>query len=374
MNTGPKLKILVLFDFPWWNAAAYYVHNVVLALESLGHAVYFAGKSGTPIWINLENTKINLYDISFFKTSPLKLLQSYSSVKKIVNEKEIDILVPAVAQGHIVSGMIKKLNNRRISILKLCLDNVSPVNNPLNKYLHNTLTDYFIFPGQSTKKRYEPLFEIRNFTLLHAPIDLEKFLDYSQTRKFKKSLGIPDDKIVISFIGRFSPEKGIFFLLEIIKYASKKNDKLFFILSGSEEQIKYDEVEKAIKEKDLYQRVKILTKQDDVRNLLSITDIGLMSSRYSEYICRIAMEFMAFKIPVVAPELNVIPEVVENNITGFIYPLNDSFTAAEKLLELAEDINHRNRFGKDGYYRIQNNYSLNIFTNEISIILKNVIK
>ena len=374
MSTDRKLNILVLFDFPWWNAAAYYVYNVILTLENLGHQIYFAGKSGTPIWEKLENTNVKFYNISFYKTSPTKLLQSYSKVKKKVNEEKIDCLLPAVAQSHIVSGMINIFTKKRIPIIKLCLDNVSPVNNPFNKYLHNSLTDFLIFPGQSTKSRYEPFFNIRNFKIIHAPIDLEKFLDYSQSRKFKKSLKIPDDKIVVSFIGRFSPEKGIFFLLEIIKKASEQNENLFFILSGSEEQIKYSEVEEAIKVKDLSERVKILSKQDDVRDLLSITDIGLMSSRYSEYICRIAMEYMAFKIPVVAPELNVIPEVVENNVTGFIYHLNDSAFASEKILNLADDSNLRGKMGIEGYNRIQNNYSLTIYKEEVHNILGKIIK
>ncbi len=374
MSTDRKLKILVLFDFPWWNAAAYYVQNVVLALESLGHQVYFAGKLGTPIWENLKKTEANFYDISFYKTSPKILFKSYSSVKKIVNEEEIDLLLPAVAQGHIVSGMIKKFIKKNIPIIKLCLDNMSPVNNPLNKYLHNSLTDYFIFPGKSTKVRYEPFFNINNFKILHAPIDLGKFLNYNLTNGLEKSLGIPDEKIVVSFIGRFSPEKGIFFLLEIIKKAAEHNEKLFFILSGSEEQIKYSEVTWLIKEYNLLERVKILPKQNDVRDLLSITDIGLLSSRYSEYICRIALEFMAFKIPVIAPELNVIPEVIENNVSGFIYPLNDTSIAAEKLLIMATNVNLSKKLGNEGFYRIQNNYSLNVFTNEMKNIIEKVIR
>ena len=62
MSTDRKLKILVLFDFPWWNAAAYYVYNVVLVLNNLGHTVYFAGKSGTPTWEKLKNSKTKFLD------------------------------------------------------------------------------------------------------------------------------------------------------------------------------------------------------------------------------------------------------------------------------------------------------------------------
>jgi glycosyltransferase involved in cell wall biosynthesis len=374
MNSNKKRNVLILFDFPWWNAAAYYLYNVVLSLNKLDYNIFFAGKSGTKIWENLRNIEIKLYDISFYKTAPLKLLKSYSSIKKIVDEEKIDILLPAVAQGHIVSGMIKKFIKREIPIIKLCLDNVSPVNNPLNKYLHNSLTDYFIFPGQSTKSRYKPFFEISDFKIIHAPIDYENFLNYKPKNELHKALDIPEGKTVVSFIGRFSPEKGIFFLLEIIKKVSEKNENLFFILSGSEEQVKYSEVEESIRTKNLTKIVKIIPKQDDVRDLLSITDIGLMSSRYSEYICRIALEFMAFKIPIVAPELNVIPEVVENDVTGFIYPLNDSYVAAEKLLNLAKDISLRNKMGKEGFNKIQNNYSLNVFAEEMKDILHKVIR
>jgi len=374
MSSDRKLKILVLFDFPWWNAAAYYIQNVVLALGNLGHKVYFAGKTGIPICENLKDTETKFYDISLYKTSPIKLLKSYSSVKKIISKENIDILLPAVAQGHIVSGLIKKIFKINIPIIKLCLDNVSPVNNLLNRYLHNSLTDYFIFPGQATKSRYKPLFDVRNFKIIHAPIDMEKFLNYSPTNELKKSLKIPGEKVIVSFIGRFSPEKGIFFLLEIIKSASEKNDKLFFILSGSEQQIKYSEVEEAIEAKDLTKKVRILPKQEDVRDLLSITDIGLMSSRYSEFICRIAMEFMAFKIPVVAPDLNVIPEVILNDKTGFIYPLNESSFAAGKILQLAEDISLRRNIGNECYKRIKENYSLRTFENELKNIIEKMVK
>ena len=83
---------------------------------------------------------------------------------------------------------------------------------------------------------------------------------------------------------------------------------------------------------------------------------------------------MSFKIPVVAPELNVIPEVVKDNITGFVYPLNNSSFASEKILKLADDCDLREKMGNEGFKRIQSQYSLNTFMAEMKDILRKTIK
>ena len=108
---------------------------------------------------------------------------------------------------------------------------------------------------------------------------------------------------------------------------------------------------------------------EDVRDLISVTDIGLLSSRYSEFICRIAMEFMAFEVPVVAPRLNVIPEVVKDTETGFIYDLNDSNRAANFILSLSNDERLRETLGKNAFKRMEEIYNLKHFKFEFEKIL-----
>ena len=161
--------------------------------------------------------------------------------------------------------------------------------------MHNQLTNYLVFPGHATLIRYNNIFRIKKYKILHAPLEVNEFLDFSFNSDLNKSLNIPENKIVVSFIGRFSPEKGIYFLIDIIKQVLEKSDKVFFLLSGSEVQIKHGDVWNLVIGNNLHNNVKIIDKVDDVRKIISITDIGILSSRYSEFICRIAMEFMAFK-------------------------------------------------------------------------------
>ena len=365
------MNVLVLYQSPWWNAAAYYTFNVVKALKQSNHNIIFAGRDDTPLAREISHFDIKINDIDLFTYSPFKLISNIRQIKKLIIENHIDVVIPVSAPGHILIGLNKKIRIKSLPILKVCLDNVPPVNNVFNRHLHNKLTNYFLFPGLSTKKRYDKIFSINKYKILHAPLDLNEFSNYLSNSKIKKNLGIPNNKIIISFIGRFSPEKGIFFLVDIVKKAVEKSDKVFFLFSGIEGQIKHSDALKEVEESGLQEFVKIIDKVDDVRDLISITDLGLLTSRYSEFICRIVMEYMAFKVPVVAPDLNVIPEVVEDNKTGFIYDLNDSNSAVEYILNLTEDKELRKQMGESAFERLNEFFSLVNFKKELEDILAN---
>lgn len=365
------MKILVLYQSPWWNAAAYYAFNLVLSLKRLGYEVIFIAKKDTPIAERIISDQINLIDLNLFENNPIKFIGNINKVKKIIIDQNIDYLIPISAPSHIMLGIAKLFFGIKLPIVKVCLDNVPPIKNTLNRYLHNKLTDHFIFPGQSTKIKYKS-FTINNFSIIHAPLDVIKFTDFYPKENLKSEFGIPLDKTIVSFIGRFSPEKGIFFLLDIIKTVTKKSDNTFFILSGSEEQVKFVDVQNKIDELQLTDKIKIINKVNDVRKIISITNIGLLSSRYSEFICRIAMEFMSFKVPIVAPRVNVIPEVVGSDENGFIYEATDYNQAANYLLGLINDKNLLDRMGNNSYNRILSKYDVEVFDNEIKSILENI--
>ena len=363
------MKILVLYQSPWWNAASYYSYNLVKSLSRIGCEIIFVGIVDTPIGKKISEENYPILNINLFENNPLKFYGNIKKVRDIIVKEKIDCLIPISAPGHIIVGIIKKLSNKMLPIIKVCLDNVHPINNLANKYLHNKLTDYFIFPGNSTKVNYHS-FQLNNYSIIHAPIDVNEFLDFSPAEDYKTLFGIPKHKVIISFIGRFSPEKGIFFLLDIIRLTLAQNDNLFFILSGSEEQIKYADVQNKIDEYKIDDKVKIINKVDDVRNIISITDIGILSSRYSEYICRIAMEFMAFKKPIVAPNVNVIPEVVGDETNGFIYQIDNSTEASNFIIKLANNNIMRSQMGENSYQRIKRFYDTTAFDNQVKNILE----
>ncbi|HQU71484.1 MAG TPA: glycosyltransferase family 4 protein, partial [Calditrichia bacterium] len=67
------------------------------------------------------------------------------------------------------------------------------------------------------------------------------------------------------------------------------------------------------------------------KEVIAALDIGVVTSRGSEVICRVAAEYMAMGKPVVVTDVNVLPEMVDDGINGFVVGNSDHQTLARRL-------------------------------------------
>ncbi|MFH0931018.1 MAG: glycosyltransferase family 4 protein, partial [Candidatus Zixiibacteriota bacterium] len=100
---------------------------------------------------------------------------------------------------------------------------------------------------------------------------------------------------------------------------------------------------------------------EDPRKIISLMDIGVVASIGSETVCRVALEYMALGKPVVATDINGIPEVVKDGINGLIVKPKNSTSMADAILELLKDKTKRESYGKAGRVLTENEFSLNNF-------------
>jgi glycosyltransferase involved in cell wall biosynthesis len=72
----------------------------------------------------------------------------------------------------------------------------------------------------------------------------------------------------------------------------------------------------------------------------------------------VLLEAMACSKPVVATDVMSIPEIVENGETGFLVPVQDSSALAKALDTLIETPELRDKFGKAGFRRVQEEFTI----------------
>lgn len=94
----------------------------------------------------------------------------------------------------------------------------------------------------------------------------------------------------------------------------------------------------------------------EVPNALHKTDIFVLGSERESFGVS-AVEAMACGLPVIATDVSGFREVIEDNVTGFIVPVNDAKAMAEKMLELYYDKTLRERMGRRGRQRVEKLYS-----------------
>lgn len=178
----------------------------------------------------------------------------------------------------------------------------------------------------------------------------------------KKDLGINDNDIVVTFIGRLVKEKGILDLLDSYQKLSSNNIKYIIIGDLPEGERDVETLKLLYK----YQKEKNIIFTGQVSNIneyLTLSDIYCLPS-YREGMPRSIIEAMAMKNAIIATNIRGSREEVIDNENGFLVPLQASMYIANKIEELANDKNKLNQYKEASFIRAKTNY------NEVDVVKK----
>jgi glycosyltransferase involved in cell wall biosynthesis len=107
----------------------------------------------------------------------------------------------------------------------------------------------------------------------------------------------------------------------------------------------------------------LLGERDDVRELLAVSDVFVLSSR-SEGLPMSVIEAMAAGLPVVATAVGGVPELVVDGETGMLVPPGDERSLASALRRLLADPELRRQMGDAGRRRAEQLFDLGRFHRE----------
>ena len=165
------------------------------------------------------------------------------------------------------------------------------------------------------------------------------------------------ETISILCIARLSPEKGLIGLVEAFaKSVEKKpNLELRIIGEGPDRTI----IEQTIIDLNLSKRCHLLggASEEEIFNQLSLTDIFVISS-LMEGLPVVLMEALAMKVPVIAPCVAGIPELVSHGESGLLFSPSNWEELSECLLQLSNDSGLRNKLASEGQRRVQEEFDI----------------
>jgi glycosyltransferase involved in cell wall biosynthesis len=161
----------------------------------------------------------------------------------------------------------------------------------------------------------------------------------------------------ILFIGRFDHVKGLPVLLEAfaVLAAEDKAAHLHLVGDGPQRQA----LEAMVREKELDRRVTFYgyRSQAELREHFAAADVFVMTS-FAEGIPVVLMEAMSFGVPVVAPRITGIPELVVEGVSGTLTTPGHVAELVEAIRELLNDPEQRNRFAAQGRRMVENEFHI----------------
>lgn len=165
----------------------------------------------------------------------------------------------------------------------------------------------------------------------------------------RKELGICDSAYVVGMIGRISKQKApdIFIKMaaEVIKYIPEVE---FIIVGDGDMKL---EVLAEAKELGISERLHITGWVDKPAKFLTAMDCAVLLSRWEGFGLVIA-EYMFAHKPVVATNVDAIPDLVTNDVNGLLVNVDDAKAAAVAVQRLYNDEDLRNKFIENAYNKV----------------------
>lgn len=166
--------------------------------------------------------------------------------------------------------------------------------------------------------------------------------------KTRRTLSIPAEAKVLLSLGALTREKDPLAHLEVAERVFWRRSDVFHLMAGDGPL--RPQVEAAVRERGLEERVQVLGNREDVADLLAASDVMLLASA-TEGMPGCLIEAGMSGMAVSAYAVAAVPEVVEDRVTGLLAPPGDLDRLTACTLELLADDRARSALGESARRR-----------------------
>lgn len=333
----------------FWGGGEKFYLDYATGLQNKGYKVFLICNQKSILGKRAERNNIPTYymnnvgNLSFL--NPLKL---YKLIRFFKNNK-IDIVIFSASRDFKLGGLSSYLAKvgKRIYRRGLAI----PINNNfLNRFLLQKCITHINANSEETKRTI-----LKNLSGGLSPDKIKVIYNgiksIPENGQGLREMEIIQEKgkgVILGNAGRLVEQKGQIYLIEIARKLRNRNlpFTIFIAGAGSLRQRLEEEISRYNLENDVI----LLGFVDDIVGFMKSIDIFLLTSEWEGF-GYVLVEAMQCSKPVVAFDITSNPEIVVNNISGYLveYPDLDEFT--EKVLRLAENPTIRMSMGKAGRHK-----------------------
>jgi glycosyltransferase involved in cell wall biosynthesis len=183
----------------------------------------------------------------------------------------------------------------------------------------------------------------------------------------------PSQTTEILFLSHLIISKGLLLLIDACAILKDRGVDFHCTIAGGDAEMKITEVASIVAEKGLSFVITVAGPKHGEKKaeLMRSADIFVHPS-YNDCLPLVLIEAMQYSLPIVSTPEGAIPDVVEDNVTGFLVPQKDEVALADKLEILIRTLSLRNSMGAAGRLKYEREFTLEIFETRLKEILEKI--
>jgi len=157
---------------------------------------------------------------------------------------------------------------------------------------------------------------------------------YQDSPADRDSFGVPDEAFLVCCTGRDVPRKGFDVLLEAMRMLPPELNVHLALVGKVDQNEKLQAQAKAL---PLPERVRFTGFRTDAPAIAAASDAFILPSTEREGLPRAVIEAMAYAVPAIVTDVGGMPELVEDQVSGFVIPPKDPKAIARAIESMARD-------------------------------------
>ncbi len=214
-------------------------------------------------------------------------------------------------------------------------------------------------------------------SVIPAGLDCDKFKP--TTKKTPNRFAISCDATKILFVGRLTPEKGIFDLLNAFALILESYQNVELLVVGTGTPRMQTEITGLAEKLKIQSKVKFLgnisySEMPQIHNLADIFCLPSVETNFwAEQFGYSMVEAMACQKPVVSTFTGSIPEIIKNGVTGILVEQKNPTELSFALRELLFDKKEREQFGRNGREWVLETFEANKVAKQLAALYERFI-
>lgn len=351
--------------YPTYGGSGVVATELGIELAARGHQVHFISYA-QPFRLSGREERIHYHEVSvsnypLFEFPPYDLALA-SRMSEVAEYYDLDILHVHYAIPHSVSALLARQmlarTGRRLPFVTtlhgtdITLVGADRAYLPITRYAIDesdgvtSISDYLRRKTVETFGTTRPIQVISNF------VNCDLYVRNPVLTPTIRAQYAEPGHAVLVHLSNFRPVKRVQDVIQIFARVAREVPARLLMVGDGPDRSSAEWLAKSLKISD---RVNFLGKLDQVNELLPAADLMLMPSEMESFGLA-ALEAMACEVPTIGTQVGGVPELIDDGLTGLLFPVGDVDAMAKAAIALLQDRKRLDAMARAGRQKAQQTY------------------